>query len=36
MVVASAIDIVTMFIGFELASISTYALAGFNKKDPNS
>lgn len=36
MVVASAIDIVTMFIGFELASLSTYALAGFNKKDPNS
>lgn len=36
MVVASAIDIVTIFIGFELASLSTYALAGFNKKDPNS
>ncbi len=36
MVVASAIDIVTMFIGFELASLSTYALAGFNKKDPSS
>jgi proton-translocating NADH-quinone oxidoreductase chain N len=36
MVVASAIDIVTIFIGFELASLSTYALAGFNKKDPGS
>ncbi|MCK4937308.1 MAG: NADH-quinone oxidoreductase subunit N [Methanosarcinales archaeon] len=36
MVVASAVDIVTMFIGFELASLSTYALAGFNKKDPSS
>jgi len=36
MVVASAIDIVTIFIGFELASLSTYALAGFNKKDPSS
>jgi len=36
MVVASAIDIVTMFIGFELASLSTYALAGFNKKDAAS
>lgn len=36
MVVASAIDIVTIFIGFELASLSTYALAGFNKKDAGS
>ncbi|MCL7474704.1 MAG: NADH-quinone oxidoreductase subunit N [Methanosarcinales archaeon] len=36
MVVASAVDIVTIFIGFELASLSTYALAGFNKKDPSS
>jgi proton-translocating NADH-quinone oxidoreductase chain N len=36
MVVASAVDIVTIFIGFELASLSTYALAGFNKKDPAS
>ena len=36
MVVASAVDIVTIFIGFELASISTYALAGFNKKDRSS
>ncbi|MCL7413999.1 MAG: NADH-quinone oxidoreductase subunit N, partial [ANME-2 cluster archaeon] len=36
MVVASAVDIVTIFIGFELASLSTYALAGFNKKDPGS
>jgi len=34
MIVASAVDIVTMFIGFELASLSTYVLAGFNKKDP--
>lgn len=36
MVVASAVDIVTLFIGFELASLSTYALAGFNKKDPEN
>lgn len=36
MVVASAVDIVTLFIGFELASLSTYALAGFNKKDARS
>jgi proton-translocating NADH-quinone oxidoreductase chain N len=36
MVVASAVDIVTLFIGFELASLSTYALAGFDKKDPRN
>ncbi|HJH32610.1 MAG TPA: NADH-quinone oxidoreductase subunit N [Methanosarcinaceae archaeon] len=36
MVVASANDLVTLFVGFELASLSTYALAGFDKKDPKS
>jgi len=36
MVVASAVDIVTMFIGFELASLSTYVLAGFNKNEPKN
>jgi proton-translocating NADH-quinone oxidoreductase chain N len=35
MVVASAIDLVTLFIGFELASLSTYALAAFNKDKRN-
>jgi len=36
MMVASAVDIVTMFIGFELASLSTYVLAGFNKNEPKN
>jgi NADH-quinone oxidoreductase subunit N len=36
MIVASAVDIVTMFIGFELASLSTYVLAGFNKNEPKN
>ncbi|CAD7768540.1 F(420)H(2) dehydrogenase subunit N [Candidatus Methanoperedenaceae archaeon GB50] len=36
MVVASANDLLTLFIGFELASMSTYALAGFNKTNPKS
>ncbi|MGP8320820.1 MAG: NADH-quinone oxidoreductase subunit N [Methanosarcinaceae archaeon] len=36
MVVASANDLITLFVGFELASLSTYALAGFNKDDPKS
>ncbi len=36
MLVASAVDIVTMFIGFELASLSTYVLAGFNKNEPKN
>lgn len=35
MVVASAIDIVTLFIGFELASLSTYAMAAFDKERQN-
>ena len=36
MVVASANDLVTLFVGFELASMSTYVLAGFEKKNPSS
>lgn len=35
MVVASSIDLVTLFIGFELASLSTYALAAFDKSKKN-
>jgi NADH-quinone oxidoreductase subunit N len=31
MTVALANDLITLFVGFELASISTYVLAGFNK-----
>lgn len=33
MVVASANDLLTLFIGFELASMATYILAGFEKKN---
>ncbi|MEA3323645.1 MAG: NADH-quinone oxidoreductase subunit N [Euryarchaeota archaeon] len=36
MVVAMSKDLLALFIGFELASISTYALAGFDKRDPKS
>ncbi|MDD5472764.1 MAG: NADH-quinone oxidoreductase subunit N [Candidatus Methanoperedens sp.] len=36
MVVASANDLVTLFVGFELASMSTYVLAGFEKRNPAS
>ncbi|NJD76677.1 MAG: NADH-quinone oxidoreductase subunit N [Candidatus Methanoperedens sp.] len=36
MVVASANDLVSLFVGFELASMSTYVLAGFEKKNPAS
>ncbi len=36
MVVASANDLVALFVGFELASMSTYVLAGFEKKNPSS
>ncbi len=36
MVVASANDLVVLFVGFELASMSTYVLAGFEKKNPAS
>jgi NADH-quinone oxidoreductase subunit N len=35
MVVASAIDLVSLFIGFELASLSTYAMAGFDRTKKN-
>ncbi|PWB56794.1 MAG: dehydrogenase [Candidatus Methanoperedenaceae archaeon] len=36
MVVASANDLISLFVGFELASMSTYVLAGFEKKNPAS
>ncbi len=36
MVVASANDLIALFVGFELASMSTYVLAGFEKKNPSS
>ncbi|RLF56958.1 MAG: NADH-quinone oxidoreductase subunit N, partial [Thermoplasmata archaeon] len=36
MVVALSNDFITLFIGFELASLSTYALAGFDRKDVRS
>ncbi len=36
MIVASANDLVALFVGFELASMSTYVLAGFEKKNPAS
>jgi len=36
MVVAISKDMLTLFIGFELASMATYAMAGFDKKDPKS
>ncbi len=36
MVVASANDLLALFVGFELASMSTYVLAGFEKKNPAS
>jgi len=35
MVVASSIDLLTLWIGFELASISTYAMAAFDKEKRN-
>ena len=35
MVVSSAIDLITLFVGFELASLSTYALAAFDKSRRN-
>ncbi|OPY52553.1 MAG: F(420)H(2) dehydrogenase subunit N [Methanosaeta sp. PtaU1.Bin060] len=35
MVVASSIDLVTLFVGFELASLSTYSLAAFDKSKKN-
>lgn len=36
MVVASANDLLSLFVGFELASMSTYVLAGFEKKNSSS
>ncbi|MCX9013260.1 MAG: NADH-quinone oxidoreductase subunit N [Candidatus Methanoperedens sp.] len=36
MVAASANDLVALFVGFELASMATYVLAGFEKKNPAS
>jgi len=36
MVVASSNDLVVLFVGFELASISTYALAAFDRDDMRS
>lgn len=36
MVVASANDLLALFVGFELASMSTYVLSGFEKKNPSS
>jgi NADH-quinone oxidoreductase subunit N len=33
MIVASSLDLITLFVGLELASLSTYALVGFRKKD---
>jgi NADH-quinone oxidoreductase subunit N len=36
MFVASANDLITLYVSFELASLSTYALAGFEKKNPRS
>ncbi|HIE31002.1 MAG TPA: NADH-quinone oxidoreductase subunit N [Methanosarcinales archaeon] len=36
MVVAMSKDLLALFIGFELASIATYAMAGFDKRDPRS
>lgn len=36
MFVASANDLITLYVSFELASLSTYALAGFEKKNARS
>lgn len=36
MVVAASRDLITLFVGFELASFSTYALAGYFKGAPDS
>jgi NADH-quinone oxidoreductase subunit N len=33
MIVASSLDLITLFVGLELASLSSYALVGFRKKD---
>lgn len=36
MIVAIANDLVALFVGFELATLSTYALAGFDRRDKRS
>lgn len=36
MVVASSNDLITLFVGFELASMATYVLAAFEKRNPSS
>lgn len=36
MIVAIANDLITLFVGFELATLSTYALAGFDRRDKRS
>ncbi len=36
MMVASAEDLMVLFVAFELASLATYALAGFEKQNPRS
>ncbi|AKB28291.1 NADH:ubiquinone oxidoreductase subunit N [Methanosarcina siciliae T4/M] len=36
MVVASANDLIVLFVAFELASLATYALAGYEKQNPRS
>ena len=35
MIVSSSVDLVTLFVGFELASLSTYAMAAFDKTKKN-
>jgi NADH-quinone oxidoreductase subunit N len=35
MVVSSSVDLLTLFVGFELASLSTYALAAFDRSKKN-
>lgn len=35
MVVSSSVDLITLFVGFELASLATYALAAFDKSRKN-
>lgn len=36
MIVAISNDLLTLFVGFELSTLSTYALAGFNRNDKRS
>jgi F420H2 dehydrogenase subunit N len=35
-VIAASLDLILLYVGWELMSIPTYALTGFRKKDPNS